>query len=257
MGNIKVSELIPKDAPLSDTDLIMIAEETSDGYESKKITGHEIIGRAQTGMQRELISGESIKTLNETSLLGTGNISVQPTLVSGENIKTINSNSLLGSGDIVISSNPKTLASVNGVAVVGTANQISASVLIPSGTLKAHNTIFIRDLVVKTTGTVTSTPRLYLNTTNSLTGATLIGTAGNMTSVTQYSQQFWRNFFFDGTNIYVYSSGTNISSDLTSGAITLVPFNPVNDYYLIFAIQNGVATPDSVSHKRVIVQIYD
>jgi hypothetical protein len=254
---IKISELTPKSAPLADTDLLEIAEETMGGFESKSITGHEILATARTGMQPELVSGTSIKTVNSTSLLGSGDVAVQSTLVSGTNIKTVNSTSLLGSGNIAISSNPKTLASVNGVAVVGTANQISASVLIPSGTLVTNNTIFIRDLIVKTTGTVTSTPRLYINTTNSLTGATLIGTAGYMTSVTQYSQQFWRNFFFDGTNIYVYSSGTNISSDLTSGAITLVPLNPVNDYYLIFAIQNGTATPDSVSHKRVIVQIYD
>jgi hypothetical protein len=257
MGQIKVSELIPKDAPLSDTDLIMIAEETSDGYDSKKITGHEIIARAQTGLQRELVSGENIKTLNETSLLGTGNIAVQPTLVSATNIKTINSNSLLGSGDIVISSNPKTLASVNGVAVVGSTNQISASVLIPGGTLKAHNTIYIRDLIVKTAGTVTTSPRLYINTTNSLTGATLIGSSGTMNTTTQYIQQFWRNFYFDGTNLYCYSPATAISSDLTSGVISLIPLNLANDYYLIFAIQNGTATPDSVSHKRVIVQIYD
>lgn len=254
---IKISELTPKAGLLADTDLLEISEEITDGFQSKSITGLEIVTTARTGMQTELVSGTNIKTVNSTSLLGSGNIAVQPTLVSGTNIKTINSTSLLGTGDIAISTNPRTLASVNGVAVVGTANQISASVLIPAGTLVTNNTIFIRDSVVKTTGTVTSTPRMYLNTTNSLTGATLIGSAGNMTGVTQYLQQFWRNFFFDGTNIYVYSSGTNISSDLTSGAITLVPLNPVNDYYLIFAIQNGTTTPDSVSHKRVIVQIYD
>ena len=231
MGQIKVSELTPKDAPLANTDLIMIAEETLDGYDSKKITGGKIIESAQAGLQR--------------------------TLVSGENIKTINSTSLLGTGDIAISTNPRTLASVNGVAVVGNTNQISASVLIPSGTLVTNNIIYIRDLIVKTAGTVTTSPRLYINTTNSLTGATLIATSGTMNSTTQYIQQFWRNFFFDGTNLYCYSPATAISSDLTSGAITLFALNPATNYYLIFAIQNGTTTPDSVSHKRVIVQIYD
>jgi hypothetical protein len=254
---IKISELTPKSAPLADTDILEIAEETMGGFESKSITGHEILSTARTGMQTELVSGTSIKTVNSTSLLGSGDISVQPTLVSGTNIKTLNSNSLLGSGDIVISSNPKTLASVNGTLIVGSTNQISASVLIPSGTLKANNTIFIRNLLYKFVGSSSSTARMYINTSDSLTGATLIATAGLMGNSTQYIQQFWRNFYFDGTNLYCYSPGTLISSDLTSGQISLISFNPSTAYYLIFAIQNSSTTPDSVAHKRVIVQIYD
>ena len=42
MGQIKISQLTPKDAPLSSTDLLMIAQETSDGYESKSVTGRDI-----------------------------------------------------------------------------------------------------------------------------------------------------------------------------------------------------------------------
>lgn len=52
--------------------------------------------------QATLVSGTSIKTVNNTSLLGSGNVAVQPTLVSGTNIKTVNSTSLLGSGDVTI-----------------------------------------------------------------------------------------------------------------------------------------------------------
>lgn len=230
MGQIKVSELTPKDAPLADTDLIMIAEETSDGYESKSITGAEIIESAQDGLQREL--------------------------VSGENIKTVNSTSLVGSGNIAISTNPSTLASVNGTNLTGNTNQISASVLIPSGTLVANNSIYIRNLLTKTAGSTLSTGRIYINTTNSLTGATLIASAATMTT-TAYIQRFERNFFFDGSNIFCYAVGTSISTDLTSGTITIVPLNPANDYYLIFAVQNSTTTPDNLGHKRVIVQIYD
>jgi hypothetical protein len=43
MGQIKISQLTPKDAPLSDTDLFVIAEETSDGYISKSVTGLEVM----------------------------------------------------------------------------------------------------------------------------------------------------------------------------------------------------------------------
>jgi len=188
-----------------------------------------------------------------TSLAGKQN-----TLVSGTNIKTINGNSILGSGNLALSgvANPRTLANVVGSNLTGTANQISTSVLIPAGTLVTNNSIYIRNVLTKTAGSTTSTARIYLNTTNSLTGATLLATAGTMTSTT-YIQRFERNFFFDGTNLNVYNPSNGISTDLTSGTNTLVAFNPAVDYYLIFAVQNSSATPDNLGHKRVIVQIYD
>jgi hypothetical protein len=102
MGQIKISQLTPKGLPLSATDLMVIAEVIPGGYESKSITGTEILTTARSGLQAELVSGTNIKTINSTSLLGTGDVAVQPTLISGTNIKTINGNSLLGTGDIVV-----------------------------------------------------------------------------------------------------------------------------------------------------------
>ena len=230
MGQIKISELTPKDAPLSDTDLFVIAEETSDDYESKSITGAEIIESAQAGLQR--------------------------TLVSGENIKTVNSTSLVGSGNIAIQTNPRTLASVNGSNLIGNTNQISASVLIPSGTLVENNTIYIKNLLTKSAGSTASTARIYINTSNTLSGATQIATASGM-SATNYHQRFERNFYFDGTNLFCYSPSNGVSSDLVQGAISLYSFNPAVNHYLIFAVQNSTTTPDNLGHKRVIVQIYD
>jgi hypothetical protein len=178
----------------------------------------------------------------------------QPILVSSTNIKTINSTSLLGSGNIT--TNPRTLASVNGSNLTGTANQISASVLIPAGTISTNNTIYIKNLLTKTAGSTTSTGRIYINTSNSLSGATLLATAASMNAAT-YHQRFDRNLFFDGTNLNVFIPTTASSTDFTVGGITLVPFNPATAYYLIFAVQNSTTTPDNLGHKRVIVQIYD
>jgi len=228
---IKISELTPKGANLQNSDLLEISEVTPDGYSSKSITGAEIITAAQEGLQ--------------------------PTLVSGTNIKTINSTSLLGSGNIAISTNPRTLASVVGLNLTGTTNQISASVLIPAGTLVANNSIYIRNLLTKTAGSTTSTGRIYINTSNSLTGATLIGTASQSMNGSIYFQRFERNFYFDGTNLNVFNPGSAISTDLTVGTLTLVSLNPAIDNYLLFAVQNSNTTPDNLGHKRVIVQIYD
>jgi hypothetical protein len=230
MAQIKISELIPKDAPLSTTDLLMISQSTPDGFESKSITGAEIITSAQEGRQA--------------------------TLISGTNIKTVNSTSLLGSGNIALSTNPRTLESVNGLNLTGTTNQISASVLIPAGTLVTNNTIYIKSLLTKSAGTTASSGRIYINTSNSLSGATLLATANSMNS-TNYHQRFERNIFFDGTNLNMYNSSGGASFDLGNSIITLVPFNPATAYYLIFAVQNSTTTPDNQGHKRVIVQIYD
>lgn len=178
----------------------------------------------------------------------------QPTLVSGTNIKTVNGSSLVGSGNVT--TNPRTLASVNGNNLIGTANQISASVLIPSGTLVTNNSIFINSLLTKTAGSTTSTGRIYINTTNSLSGATLLATLNGMNASNNY-QRIYRTYFFDGTNLNGLNALAAGSSDVLTNVITLTPFNPATAYYLIFAVQNSTTTPDNLGHKRVIVQIYD
>lgn len=226
----KISQLTAKGANLASTDLLEISEVITDGYASKYVTGAEVIASAQTGMQEELISGT--------------------------NIKTINSNSLLGSGDITIETNPSTIGTANGTAITGTTIQISASVLIPAGTLVANNTLYIKAFINKTAGTGVTTPRYYVNTANTLTGATLLGAGGGM-STSVYFQRFERNIFFDGTNLNSFLAGTSAATDYSLSGITLTAFNPLVDNYLIFAISNGTTTPDNGNFKRVIVQKYD
>jgi hypothetical protein len=294
---IKISELTPKEAKLDITDLLEISQETPDGYESKSVTGRDIqqsVGKfgnqfgINTDTPTHSLQVESeeqciilAKTTNATGggvALMDGNTSDEfqvgvgafadrlclrsnaelfkfPTTdgTSGQAIVTD------GSGNLSFASasaNPRTLESVNGLNLTGTTNQISASVLIPSGTLVANNTIHIRSMVTKTTGTTVGQVRLYINTTNSLTGATVIATGSGMAS-NNYIQQFWRSFFFDGSSLYIYSAGNPITTDLTQGPLTYYSLNSANDYYLLFAVQNGTTTPDNLGHKRVIVQIYD
>lgn len=202
--SIRISELTPKGAPLSGTDLLEISEETPDGFVSKSITGAEIIDAIP-----------------------------------------------------VAETNPRTLESTIGLNLTGNTNQISAFVLIPAGTLVANNSIYIRNLLTKTAGSTASTGRIYINTSNTLTGATLLATGSSSMNASNYFQRLIRNIFFDGTNLNCYNSTGNASTDLGVGLMTLIPFNPANDYYLIFAIQNSSTTPDNLGHKRVIVQIYD
>ena len=238
---------------LQPTDLIECTSMSGGVPTNTVITGQQIIDAAQGGSGGATWGGIT-GTLSSQTDLQTALNGKQDTLVSGTNIKTVNGNSLVGSGDVT--TNPRTLTSINGSNLTGTANQISASVLIPANTLVTNNTIYIKNLLTKTAGSTTSTGRIYINTSNSLSGATLLATAASMNAAT-YHQRFDRNLFFDGTNLNVFIPTTASSSDFTVGGITLVPFNPATAYYLIFAVQNSTTTPDNLGHKRVIVQIYD
>jgi len=198
MGQIKISQLTPKDAPLSDTDLFVIAEETSDDYESKSITGHEILATARTGMQRELISGENIKTINSTSLLGSGDITVN-TGVSLVAKKTMVTHT--GGGLILIAS-----------------EDISSHIV-------ANSMIQVTAMYRKTVGTQNYTPRLYLNTSATLTGATLIATFGSVSSLNLINDNI-ANFAIDASgNLYALSptllTNTRYLNTLAGSVITI------------------------------------
>ena len=237
---------------LQATDLIECTSMSGGVATNTAITGAQIIAAAAGGGASW---GGITGTLSAQTDLQSALNAKQDTLVSGTNIKTVNGNSLVGSGDI--HTNPYTLANINGSNLTGNTNQISASVLIPAGTIVTNNSIYVRNLLTKTAGSSTSTPRIYINTTNSLTGATLLATGSLGMNASNYFQRFERNFFFDGTNLNVYNPTGAASTDLGVGTMTLFSFNPATAYYLIFAVQNSTTTPDNLGHKRVIVQIYD
>lgn len=228
----KISQLTAKGANLAATDLLEISEVITDGYASKYVTGAEVIASAQTGMQEELISGT--------------------------NIKTINSNSLLGSGNIEIQTNPKMIASVVGSGVMGITNQISASVLIPSGTILTNTTIYIKAFIDRTvvSGSGATTLRFYTNTSNSLTGATFLGAGASMATTVRF-QRFERNIFFDGTNLNLFLTGTSASNDYSASGISLIGFNPSVDNYLLFAVQHSTSLTDVATWKKINIQLYD
>ena len=217
MAKIKISELIPKGAPLSTTDLLMISQETSDGFESNSITGAEIIESAQEGLQR--------------------------TLVSGTNIKTVNSTSLLGSGDIAISTNPKLLGFSGkiGTQTSGTAVTICHSVLIPANTLTTNSILQIVFRMYRQNGNVGQMyGRIYFNTSNSLTGASLFNTTFTMNGGgTQYLGLVERNLSYNGTTLIGYS---NVAfSEFTTGTALTTALNRTVDNYVLLtmACQNS------------------
>ena len=180
----------------------------------------------------------------------------QDTLVSGTNIKTVNGNSLVGSGNVT--TNPRTIQSVNGTNVSGLVNLQSASVFIPAGTISTNNTIYIKAFIERTvaSGAGSSVFRFYVNTSNTITGATLLGSGAAMASTVKF-QRFERNIFYDGTNLNLFLTGTSSATDYSASGISLIAFNPAVDNYLLFAVQHSTSATDVANWRRVITQAYD
>jgi hypothetical protein len=181
--SIRISELTPKGATLSETDLFEISEETPDGYESKSITGAEIITAAQSGLQ--------------------------PTLVSGTNIKTINGNTLLGSGDLVvgggltIGTTAITSGSVGGILFQGTGNVVQ------------QDSNFIWDNTNKRLG-VGATPATNVRLDVRAQGALstdiafrVRNSANTLNLFTVNGDSSWISRNNSNSNQYIYWNGTN------------------------------------------------
>jgi hypothetical protein len=209
-------------------------DQSTDLWKNKSLSG--------AGIQPTLVSGTSIKTVNSTSLLGSGNVAVQPTLVSGTNIKTINGTSVLGAGNITVSgsgSNPQLLGfkGILGTTTSGTAITVCHSLLIPANTLSLNNILQVQFRMFRQGSNLGQLyGRIYFNTTNSLTGATLFNTTFTMNGGgSQYVGLVERNFGYNGTVLSSYSN--TAFSDYTTGVATNVSFNYTVDNYILLTMQ--------------------
>jgi len=205
--------------------------------------------------QAALVSGTNIKTVNSTSLLGSGDVAVQPTLVSGTNIKTVNGNSLLGSGDVSIG--PKLLGfrGILGTAA-GTSITICHSILIPANTLTTNSILQLIFRMYRVSGNVGQLyGRIYFNTTNSLTGASLFNTTFTMSGgSTQYMGYVERNFAYNGTTLTSYSNAA--FSDYTTGVALTVALNRTVDNYVLFTMQaQNVADTANIDLVKVFAYV--
>jgi len=135
-----------------------------------------------------------------------------------------------------------------------TANTISASILIPANTLVATKVLQLRSQVRKIGGTGTSNIRFYINTTNSLVGATQIAQGANMTG-SGLMQRVGRDFYITISSLQCYLPTNPISTDLSSASMTNVTYTLSTAYYLIAAVQNSTLT-ESTTVTRLNLMTY-
>jgi len=168
--------------------------------------------------------------------------SKQAALVSGTNIKTVNGNSLLGSGNVNIGPRLLGWSGFLGTTTTGTTLTICHSLLIPANTLSLNNILEVQFRMFRQSGNLGQLyGRIYFNTTNSLTGATLFNTTFTMNGGgSQYVGLVERNFGYNGTVLSSYSN--TAFSDYTTGVALNVSFNYAVNNYILFTMQCQQAT---------------
>ena len=161
----------------------------------------------------------------------------QNALVSGTNIKTVNGNSLVGSGNVTIG--PKLLGYSGILGTPTTLNIVTIchSLLIPANTFNSNNILQLVFRMHRQSGNLGQMyGRIYSNTTNTLTGATLISNIYTMNGGgTAYLGYCERNYSYDGTSLRTMVGATQ--SEYTVGAIQTTTFNRTSNQYILFTMQ--------------------
>ena len=239
MANKKISQLTAKGTALAATDLVEISEsDGAGGYVTKSVTGANV----KSGLQATLVSGTDIVTINSTTLLTSGNLALQTPLVSATNIKTINSNTILGSGDLVIAGGEKVpaISTTVGTTITGLTNAISDSFLLPANTFSSNCVFELQWMPSRIVGTSGTTQGLvYINSTNSLVGATLFGTGANMTATGVSTGRFVRWVSVRSNIGSLPLTSQQAASDYNSILPTEnLPFDNTSGIYFLFVMNN-------------------
>ena len=198
------------------------------------ITGAQIIAAASGG---GAVWGGITGSLPAQTDLQTALNAKQATLVSGTNIKTVNGNSLVGSGNVTIG--PKLLGYSGILGTPTTLNTVTIchSLLIPANTFNSNNILQLVFRMYRQSGNLGQMyGRIYSNTTNTLTGATLISNIYTMNGGgSAYLGYCERNYSYDGTSLRTMVGTTQ--SEYTVGAIQTTTFNRTSNQYILFTMQ--------------------
>jgi hypothetical protein len=161
--------------------------------------------------------------------------------------------------EVYNSLNPSVIAltATDGTTVTGTtADTLSQSLLIPANTYLGNGVLEVICRMSKTGTASTSNIRIYKNTTNSLSGATLIATNTTITGTNVFSQMM-RTFRINSNTLTGFQFSTTALIDFASTSVTSsTTFTTNVDNYIIFSIQLGNAADSAnISMARAIKSI--
>lgn len=148
------------------------------------------------------------------------------------------------------------LSAADGTAVTGTLTEtLSRSLLIPANTFSSNGMLELIGRMTKTGTASTSNIRIYKNTSNTLTGATLIAANTTITGTNLFSQMI-RTFRINSNTLTGYTTTTALTDYASTSALLSTTFTTNVDNYIIFSIQLGsIADSANVSMARAIKSI--
>jgi len=127
-----------------------------------------------------------------------------------------------------------------GTTITGLTNAISDSFLLPANTFSSNCQFELQWYPSRIVGSSGTTQGLvYINSTNSLTGATLFATGGNMTLTTVSNNRCTRNVLIRSNIGTLASTSGQTGSDYTSILPTEnLPFDNSVGIYFLFVMNN-------------------
>ena len=148
---------------------------------------------------------------------------------------------------IIAASNPSSVGIQSGSATtVNTAGiSISKTITINANTLNASCVLDFTTRLSRLSGTTSlGFINVYVNTTNSLTGATLIAKS-NLFDTTSNTAVMQRTFNITGGNIVFYASGDPQNTDVITSTqlIGAAAFSVTATNYILIAINNSATDP--------------
>jgi hypothetical protein len=233
MSNIKISQLTPKGANLASTDLLEISEFNGSGYETKSITGQEIIDAASTGGGYVPYTGATSDVDLGTHTLSAENLIVNHPSGSGD-AATITKG---GSGEAL--KVVKTSGSGNAMSVTGGVTQLD----------ELHLTTDLSDSYIASASTWNAKQAALVSGTNikTINGSSVLG-SGDLT-ISGGATGIHANFPL-ASGQFVSSVITSMSAQngaLVANTMYLVPFYPAQTITCsTLNISVSVAVPTAV-----------
>ena len=178
--------------------------------------------------------------------VNTGAIPIDTTPTAGS-VNTVTSNGVAAA----LSLYPKIIIEdvTDSATMSGASTELTLkSYLIPANTINANGVLSLSSLFSHTGVAGTKMIRVYKNTTNSTSGATLIAYVNNIASI--LSNGFYRDYKLVSSTLTYWNSNGNNASQQTSASTQLqtTTFDPTVDNYIITTTQLGSAA-DSTTQK--------
>jgi nitrogen fixation protein len=194
-----------------------------------------------------------VKIMNGWELDELHNVYINPTTLANNDVLTYDSSSSLWKNK---QSNYLQIVSkdiTDSTALTGTTTiTLMKSILIPANTYATGDVVKLLNRAIRSTATGTAINYFYINTTNSLTGATLVGTQSSASRY--YANE--RNLYIKSTTvsetinvITSISSDTNVSSVNANSNLNI---DWTVNQYIIAAFQNAAVGNSTIMSSLII-----